>query len=180
MSLRSNLVWIMNHIAFRKKPFGGDEAQNSQILIQDSQKCRDCGFQLCVNWVSLHYVARSQFDYKPKRCTGPNPSKMSIHLHPFALFDPPKWVFEWSLPKLNKFDESLRSFRWRFFCSFSPSWKQPSPFGESNAGWAHELGKKTSSGNAVQKLFRQDTMNKHRIQNLKFPWCLHTFWWAVS
>lgn len=39
---------------------------------------------------------------------------------------------------------------------------------------------KTSSGNAVQKLFRQDTMNKHRIQNLKFPWCLHTFWWAVS
>lgn len=97
MSLRSNLVWIMNHVAFRKKPFGGDEAQNSQILIQDSQKCRDCGFQLCVNWISLHYVARSQFDYKPKRCTGPNPSKMSIHLHPFALFDPPKWVFEWSL-----------------------------------------------------------------------------------
>lgn len=116
------------------------EAQNSQISIQDYQRCRDCGLQLCLE--SKHYCQES-LDYQPKRCYCQRESiKMSIHLHPFAFFDAPKWVFEWSLPKLNKSDESLRSFRWRFFCSFSPSWKQPSPFGESNAGWAHELGKK--------------------------------------
>ena len=165
MSLRSNLVWFMKPKTLKFQ---------SKIT-----KRMSCGFQLCLE--SKHYCQES-FDYQPKRCYCQRESiKMSIHLHPFALFDPPKRVFEWSLPKLNKFDESLRSFRWRF-CLFIFTQLKTALAVWREQCWlsTRAIGKKTSSGNAVQNLFRQDTMNKHRIQIFKFPWCLHTFWWAVS